>query len=131
MFDESQHLLDEEFGYEAFRFRCVRLWLREIPKGYRENYVIAAVFTGTNSKSSNFHFESDEDLKRSSVADTSREWFDATNYHTTGGLVFAPFFQTTPMIINIQNDMKHASTDAIRALYPRAVVAHGGPGKLL
>ena len=29
MFDESQLLLEEQFKFDAFLFRCVRVWLRE------------------------------------------------------------------------------------------------------
>ena len=97
MFDESQKLLGEKFGYKAFHFRCIRLWLREIPVGYRKDFAIVAVFTGTNSKLTNFHIESDEDLKKPSAPDSSRHWADRANYYPTGSHVYAPFFQTTTM----------------------------------
>lgn len=43
LFDESQLLLKAEFGLEAFRFRCVRLWLHE----KRHDAQVVAVFAGT------------------------------------------------------------------------------------
>ena len=58
MFDESQYLLHQHLGYNAFLFRCVRIWLRE----ERPENVIA-VFAGTTSKITKFLVEDDNELK--------------------------------------------------------------------
>ena len=116
MFDESQKLLKEEFGYKAFRFRCIRIWLREIPPDYREKYVIAAVFTGTNSELTNFEFETDDELKKPSGPDASREWVDQANYYPRGRFLFPPFFQTTT-IGSCLSLLKKTETEYDRAVY--------------
>ena len=52
IFDESQYLLKEELGYDAFLLRCVRHWLQEKPErgSARDGLTVVAVFAGTNSK---------------------------------------------------------------------------------
>ena len=90
LFDESQGLLKNEFGLEAFRFRCVRLWLREI----RNNCHVVAVFAGTSSRFSNFLFETDEQLKNfvyPSRVSPEKE----RNYHEKGRRLYLPYFRTT------------------------------------
>ena len=95
LFDESQTLLKEEFGYKAFRFRCLRIWLRE----KRPGYTVVAVFTGTNSRLTSFLFESDTELTLPGEADTSRDWQLPTGskvkYYTKGFLLYPPFYRTT------------------------------------
>jgi hypothetical protein len=97
LFDESQKLLKEELGYKAFLFRCVRTWLRE----KRSPLTIVAVFTGTNSKLTNFLFETDEELNLPSERASSRDFQLPVNetieYYQNGAILYPPFYQTTTL----------------------------------
>jgi len=100
LFDESQYLLKEEFGQEAFRFRCIRRWLMEKPR--KDNFrserrlTVVAVFTGTSSKLTNVLFESDSDLAQ--PAPPSRFFVpDDRDYFSKGRMLHRPFIQTTTM----------------------------------
>jgi hypothetical protein len=94
LFDESHKLLETEFGYEAFRFRCVRIWLREI----RQHQSLVAVFTGTDSKLTQYLLESDKALQRDSYKATSQKWQPPpTKYHKQGPRLFRTFCLTTTM----------------------------------
>ena len=100
LFDESQYLLKEEFGQEAFRFRCIRRWLMEKPRNnnFRSDrrLTVVAVFTGTSSKLTNFLFESDSDLAQ--PAPPSRFFVPADrDYFSKGRMLHRPFIQTTTM----------------------------------
>ena len=100
LFDESQYLLEKEFGYDAFRFRCVRLWLREIPSKKtfrgREKLTVVAVFTGTSLKLTNFLIESDNEL--ATFFQPSRQFqLRKRKYYFKGDKVHDPFSQTTTM----------------------------------
>ena len=99
LFDESQYLLKEEFGYDAFRFRCIRLWLMEIPrkKTFRRkrNLIVAVVFTGTSSKLTNILFESDDDLKETYRPPSRNFVLGSRKYFDKGFKLHSPFCQTT------------------------------------
>ena len=100
LFDESEGLLEREFGYDAFRFRCVRLWLREEPSigNFRgdEKLTVVAVFTGTSSRLTNFLVESDDEL--ATFFQPSREFRDDIRiYNPQGNKLYDPFCQTTTM----------------------------------
>ena len=101
LFDEAQYLLKEEFGYDAFRFRCVRLWLMEIPrkKTFRhdKNLFVAAVFTGTSSKLTSFLFENDDDLKEKYPPPSRNFVPPPRKYFEKGYKLHSPFCQTTTM----------------------------------
>ena len=92
LFDESHPLLKKEYGLEAFRFRCFRLWLRE----KRPNHQVVAVFAGTNSRFSNFLFETEEQLKN--FVYPSRVGSMITRlYHPKAAKLYPPYFRTTTM----------------------------------
>jgi hypothetical protein len=96
LFDESDYLFKEEFGYDAYRFRCVRHWLREAPerRSDRDGLTIAAVFAGTNSKATNPFFDNDYDLV--GYIPSSRELpLRRREYFSTGSKLHRPFSQTT------------------------------------
>jgi len=84
LFDEAQILFKKYFGFDAFLFQCIRLWLRQVRKGFQ----FIAVFSGTASTLSNFFPDS------SFVAQfTSR---DSKRIFVKGGkLLPLPFYQTT------------------------------------
>ena len=125
IFDESQRLLDDEFGMEAFRFRCVLIWLREV----RRSCTVVAVFTGTNSKLTNFLFETDMELKRSNTQESSREMKNAdVAYFEKGSELYPPFFRTMTMgscryLLKEMLDEPHTQTNlnATNSEYKRAV----------
>jgi len=91
MFDESHNLLRTEFGYEAFLFRCVRVWLREMG---RKQYIVA-VFTGTTSRFDDYVLESDEKLKLPwSVSSRNFDYIGLTRgYFGAGYRNYPPFFR--------------------------------------
>ena len=98
LFDESQDLLKREFGYVAFRFRCVRHWLMENPdrKSFRNNLTVVAVFAGTNSQLTDYHFEDDGMLAEK--ASPSRVYRPKKReYFEKGWQVHSPFCQTTTL----------------------------------
>jgi len=89
LFDESHTLLDRCHGFDAFLFRCIRVWLRE--KG-RDKKVVA-VFTGTNSGLTNFLLEADRKLEY--PPDTSRELQRRREYYDKGNSMIPILFQVT------------------------------------
>ena len=92
LFDDSQNFLEQEFEYEAFRLRCVQIWLREI----REGRTVFAVFAGTDPKLTHLLLESDKDLERNNYAATSREWQPPPTYYRKKGFqIYSTFCQTT------------------------------------
>ena len=92
MFDESQLLLEEQFKFDAFLFRCVRVWLRE-KRRYKK---VVAVFAGTNSKVTSFREHCDDYLKPATAS--SREIRDGSEYHKKGSnQLYPPFFCTTTL----------------------------------
>ena len=100
LFDESQYLLKDEFGEEAFRFRCIRRWLMEKPRkgSFRSErrLTVVAVFTGTSTKLTNVLFESDSDLAGPEYP--SRFFVPPTReYYRKGRMLHRPFTQTTTM----------------------------------
>ena len=95
LFDDSQYLLKEEFGYDAFRFRCIRLWLTQIPRAgtVRFNRTVVAVFSGTSLKVTNLHVENDDELVYR--FQSSRDVFKVTDkYYDMGFKFHDPFSQT-------------------------------------
>ena len=120
-FDEAQHFLMDEFGYKAFRFRCVRIWLRE-----QRDYTVVAVFAGTNSKLTNFLFETDEELKLPSDRATSRPLqhsiSDKVQYYEKGSVLYPPFYRTTTAgsclpLLNATKPKKGTVSEYERAVY--------------
>ena len=108
---------------KAFRFRCVRIWLREV----RQSCTVVAVFTGTNSKLTNFLFETDMELKRSNTQESSREMKDPDIAYYENGSE-PPFFQTMTMgsclyLLKEMLDEPHtqANLNATNSEYKRAV----------
>ena len=99
LFDESQQLLKEENGYDAFRFRCIRRWLMEKPtnKTFRtENkLIVVGVFSGTSSKLTNVLFENDEDLSNETEAPSRNLPQHQRQYYEKGPMLHSPFWQTT------------------------------------
>ena len=101
LFDESQNLLKEEFGYKAYRFRCIRRWLMVKPtvNNFRgqNNLCVVAVFSGTSSKLTNFLFESDDELTNTSDP-PSRNFIEHPDvFYDKGRTLHTPFWQTTTM----------------------------------
>jgi hypothetical protein len=93
MFDESQTLLMHDLEYDAFLFRCVRVWLRE----KRGNQKIVAVFAGTNSKITNFLLESDIQFEPDAEASRHLQKKLKT-YHAKGSSqLYPPFYHTATM----------------------------------
>ena len=93
MFDESQTLLKHDHEYDAFLFRCVRVWLRE----KRGNQKVVAVFAGTNSKITNFLLESDIQFEPDAVASRHLQKKLKT-YHAKGSShLYPPFYHTATM----------------------------------
>ena len=82
---KALHMLQSpKFGYEAFRFRCVQIWSREIRKQSR-----FAVFTGTDS---------DNELQRESYRVTSEKWQPPpTKYRKQGTWLCPTYCPTTSM----------------------------------
>ena len=105
LFDESQQLLKEEYGYKAFRFRCIRRWLMEKPTNEnnqtngtfraQEKLIVVAVFSGTSSKLTNFLFENESDLSKPKQAPSRNFIEHETLYYDKGTMLHSPFWQTT------------------------------------
>ena len=98
LFDESQYLFQEEFGYDAYLFRCVRFWLGEIPErgSDRDGLTVAAVFAGTNSEATDRFPESDSEL--TNLLQPAREFqLRKREYFYRGNRLHSPFSQTTTM----------------------------------
>ena len=93
MFDESQTLLKHDHEYDAFLFRCVRVWLRE----KRGNQKVVAVFAGTNSKITNFLLESD--IRFEPGAEASRGMQGKAKFYFNKGSsrLYPPFYHTATM----------------------------------
>jgi hypothetical protein len=93
MFDESQSLLRRDFGYDAFLFRCVRVWLRE-----KRDEKVIAVFAGTTSKITNFLIESDKELEPGLVSSRAIQKGEEMRYHEKGSnQIYPPFYHTATM----------------------------------
>ena len=127
LFDESQLLLKAEFGLEAFRFRCVRLWLQE----KRHDVQVVAVFAGTNLRfATMFDFGPDERLKH--LGYTSRDAPGMQRvYHDRGKVLYPPFYQTTtmgsclPLLEEAEKENGAAFSEYERAVYyGRPLFAH-------
>jgi hypothetical protein len=123
MFDESQLLVDDRFTYDAFLFRCVRVWLRKI----RGQQKVVAVFAGTNSKITNFLVKSDQELLPGKTY--SRQWQQG-NYHEKGSSQLYPPFYHTATIGSCRREPATGPTEYERATnYGRplfAVMANKG-----
>ena len=79
---------------KALLFRCIRIWLR-INRG--DSTKIVAVFTGTDSKLTNFY---GEDYLENLTS--SRDWIDKSYYKEKGRTIYPPFLHfTTIGSINI------------------------------
>ena len=100
LFDSSQDLPAIEFGYDAFRFRCVRLWLREEPsKGtFRgdEKLSVVAVFTGNSLKLTKFLVEGDNELAHFFQSSTEYH-MRVRSYYLMGNKLYDPFCLTTTL----------------------------------
>ena len=121
-FDESHPLLRKEYGLEAFRFRCVRLWLQE----KRPNHHVVAVFAGTNSRFVNFLFETEEQLKNFVYASRGGPMKDRS-YHVKGEKLYPPYFRTTTMAscLSLLNEAETRKGAALSEY--EVAVYHGRP----
>ncbi|KAG7372932.1 hypothetical protein IV203_033656 [Nitzschia inconspicua] len=117
LFDEAQFLLKEEFGMEAFQFRCVRLWLRQKQKKHK--YV--AVFTGTNSGLANFEMEADREVGPSS---SSRRMNGDLKVMPKGSTVFPHFVMLTTIGCLVQ--LRQFTNGPYTTEYDEAII-HGRP----
>jgi hypothetical protein len=114
LFDESQSLLEEHFDYEAFLFRCVRMWLRE----KRDNDIrVVGVFAGTNSRLANFIIGSDS-LVKSRKSISRDHQLSERGYHDKGYKFNPPFYQTATMgsMLCLLNEHS-ADTEYSRAVF--------------
>ena len=128
LFDESQVLLKKEFGYVAFRLRCVRHWLMEKPgrqKSFRNNLTVVAVFAGTNLQLTDYHFENDgmlvEAPRYSRGYQTKRR-----EYFGTGMQVHSLFCETATMgsCLNLMPKNAGLSEYEQAVYYGRPLFAH-------
>ena len=93
MFDESQSYVKRDNSFDAFLFRCVRVWLRE----HRHEKVIA-VFAGTTSKITNFLVESDSELEPTPGSSREIQKGAPVEYYDKGSnQLFPPFYHTATM----------------------------------
>ena len=91
MFDESQLLVNnkfENFEFDAFLFRCVRVWLRE-KRGGRK---VVAIFAGTNWKITNFFVRADDELLPGEKS--SRDVENGVYYEKGSNQLYPPFHHT-------------------------------------
>ena len=88
MFDKSQSLVTRDHMYDAFLFRCVRVWLRE-----KRNKKVIAVFAGTTSKIANFLVESDAELQPAPGSSRAVQRKNPIEYHDKGSnQLYPPFY---------------------------------------
>jgi hypothetical protein len=93
MFDESQTLLKRDLEYDAFLFRCVRVWLRE----QRGSQKVVAVFAGTNSKITNFLLESDIQFEPGAEASRGLHGKEKNYFKKGSSQLYPPFYHTATM----------------------------------
>jgi hypothetical protein len=95
LFDEAQVLLKTHYGFEAFLFRCIRVWLRK-----KRNVNVVAVFSGKSSAILNYAIQTDL-LKDGELLEVppSRGLKDEDNFYSRGMKTFKPFFTLTTMAV--------------------------------
>ena len=118
MFDEAHLLLEKEYEMEAFKFRCIRLWLRQIRTDIR--YV--AVFTGTSPALENYKIHSDTSI--TPVSDSRRMQSLPRKFYKKGSRTFSPF--TTFTTIGCQLHVCGNEDNNSQTEYEKAV-AYGRP----
>ncbi|KAG7365552.1 DUF2075 domain containing protein [Nitzschia inconspicua] len=118
LFDEAQLLLEEEFGTDAFFFRCFCLWLRK-----RRQHKYVAVFASTSCTMTTVDIASDKEI----VPD---EWSssvlgDKHTYIPTGSTMFPNFVTLTTIGCQIQ--AKRAITSSLNHTEYDDAIVHGRP----
>jgi hypothetical protein len=130
LFDESQQLLKEEYGFKAFRFRCIRRWLMEKPTNNtfraEKNLIVVAVFSGTSLKLTNFLLEKDRILSKPTGGPSRNQLQHPTRYYDKGTMLHSPFWQTTTTgsCVYLLKEPWKLSEYECAAYYGRPLFAH-------
>ena len=131
LFDEAQHLLKEEFGLKAFRFRCIRRWLMERPSiaySFRteQQLIVVAVFAGTSLKLTNVPFDyNDPDLSYMPEPPSRNNLSHPTLYYRNGKMYHHSFWQTstTGSCLDLLKEPRNLSEYERAAYYGRPLFA--------